>query len=95
MSNRYSYMPLTGKSNRKIEETASTVLAVPYLKDETLESGEQPDKLKNRINDQVKSGKRKGAMVLSSQYGIMVASGSKESDKWYAVSFEAQTINPA
>lgn len=93
--NKYNSMPLTGKSNRKIEETASTVLAVPYLKDEAHEYGEQPGKINNRINDQVKSGKRRGAMVLSSQHGLMVASGSGEKDAWYTVQFEVATIGPA
>lgn len=95
MSNIYSTMPLTGRSRHKIEDTASTALTVPYLVDETHEHGEQPSKLHNRINDQVKSGKRRGAMVLSSQHGIMVASGSKESDTWYTVQFEVATIDPA
>lgn len=93
--NKYGSMPLTGKSRHKTEDTASTALAVPYLVDETHEHGEQPNKINNRINDQVKSGKRRGAMVLSSQHGIMVASGSKEGDAWYTVAFETATIDPA
>lgn len=94
-ANNYNSMPLTGKSNRKIEETASTVLAVPYLQDETHEHGEQPDKINNRINDQVKSGKRRGAMVFSLTHGLMIAAGSGEKDTWYTAQLETTTIDPS
>ena len=93
--NKYSRMPLTGKSNRKLEDTAVTVLAVPYLVEENSVEGEQVEKKNNRINDQVKSGKRRGAMVLSAKHGILVASGSKEGDIWHSVRFKTEAIKPA
>lgn len=92
--NNYSRMPLTGKSNRKLEDTAVTVLAVPYLMEENSVEGGQVEKKNNRINDQVKSGKRRGAMVLSAKHGILVASGSKEGDIWHSVQFESEAIKP-
>ena len=93
--NKYSSKPLTGKSNRKLEDTAVSVLAVPYLVKEASEDGEKVDKKDNRINDQVKSGKRRGAMVLSDEHGILIASGSKEGDAWYPFNFKSAIITPA
>lgn len=93
--NKYSSKPLTGKSNRKLEDTAVSVLAVPYLVKESSEDGEKVDKKNNRINDQVKSGKRRGAMVLSEEHGILIASGSKEGDIWHSFKFGSAAITPA
>lgn len=93
--NKYSSKPVTGKSNRKLEDTAVSVLAVPYLVKEGSEDGEKVDKKNNRINDQVKSGKRRGAMVLSDEHGILIASGSKEDDAWHSVPFKTEVITPA
>lgn len=84
-SNGYSNLPITNVNPRKQNPTASAALMVPMLLDEGQEHGEDPKKSNNRINDQVKSGKRRGAMVLSEANGIMVAAGSGEKDSWFTV----------
>nr|DAP74229.1 MAG TPA: hypothetical protein [Caudoviricetes sp.] len=94
--NNYANMGLTGKNPRKQEKTTATVLAVPFIYAEGHEHGEDPSKKLNRINDQVKAGKRRGAMILTDAHGLMVASGSKETDLWFTHKFpEETTIIPS
>lgn len=83
--NGYNNLPITNVSHRKQNPTVSAALMVPMLRDEDHEHGEDITKSTNRINDQVKSGKRKGAMLLSDTHGIVVATGSGEKDAWCTV----------
>ncbi|EDL7973935.1 hypothetical protein CUZ12_23640 [Salmonella enterica subsp. enterica serovar Heidelberg] len=93
--NNYGNMGLTGKSRRKQEKPIATALMVPFAEDEAHEHGENIEVRENRINDQTKSGKRRGAMLLTDKHGLVVASGSRFNDIWYSFNFEeVGTIQP-
>lgn len=87
--NNYKNMGLTGKNRRKQEKNIMAPLMVPFVQDETHEHGENIQKKENRINDQVKSGKRRGAMLLTDTHGLVIAKGSKEDDPWCKLDFPA------
>lgn len=94
--NNYANMGLTGKNRRKQDNVKATVLMVPFVQDEGHEHGEDIAKRENRINDQTKSGKRRGAMVLTSQHGLVVAQGGNYNSPWSKFTFEgSKTIQPA
>lgn len=88
--NGYNNLPITNVSHRKQNPTVAAALMVPMLLDEGQEHGEDITKSGNRINDQVKAGKRKGAMLLSTVHGIVVATGSGEKDAWCTVQHTEQ-----
>ena len=88
--NGYNNLPITNVSHRKQNPTVAAALMIPMLLDERHEHGEDITKSANRINDQVKSGKRKGAMLLSDTHGIVVATGSGETDAWCTVQHTEQ-----
>lgn len=90
--NKYHSMPLTGKSKRKQEKFPATALMVPFAEDEAHEHGENIEKRENRINDQTKSGKRRGALLLTDKHGLVVASGSRFNDIWYSFKFEPEKV---
>lgn len=90
--NGYNRLPITNVSHRKQNPTVAAALMIPMLLDEGHEHGEDIAKSTNRINDQVKAGKRKGAMLLSETHGIVVASGSGEKDAWFTVHSTEQVL---
>lgn len=93
--NNYGNMGLTGKNPRKQTNVAATALMVPFLSDEGHEHGEDIGKRENRINDQTKSGKRRGAMLISSEHGLVVAQGSNYNSPWTHLQFEGgKAIQP-
>lgn len=101
MANAYSDQPLTGKSKRKQEKVASTALMVPVFQDEVFEDGQDEGEKYNRlyysadpINDTTKSGKRAGAVLYTKEHKIVIASGSKQTDRWFQVKFDVATITP-
>lgn len=94
--NNYSNTGLTGKNPRKQTNVSATVLMVPFLSDEGHEHGEDISKRENRINDQTKSGKRRGAMLLTQEHGMVIAQGSNYNSPWSKFKFDAlKTIQPA
>ncbi len=86
--NNYSNKPITGKSSRKQKKPIASALMVPFCQDEGHEHGEDIEKRENRINDQTKSGKRRGAMLLTQKHGMVIATGSRFNDVWYSYKFE-------
>lgn len=90
--NKYHSMPLTGKSKRKQEKFPATALMVPFAEAESHEHGENIEKRENRINDQTKSGKRRGALLLTDKHGLVLASGSRFNDVWYKFNFESEKV---
>ena len=93
--NNYGNLPITNKNPRKQTAVAATVLMVPFVQDEEHEHGEHINKRENRINDQTKSGKRRGAMVLTNEHGLVVAQGSNYNSPWSKFLFKSEaTIQP-
>lgn len=90
--NKYGSMPLTGKIKRKQEKFPAAALMVPFAEDEAHEHGENIEKRENRINDQTKSGKRRGALLLTDKHGLVLASGSRFNDIWYSFKFEPENV---
>lgn len=91
MANDYSNQPLTGRYDRKQVQPVSEHLMVPSVNTDI--DLYNPAKQGSVINDATKSGKQKGAMIASGMGVIMLAQGSKPTDKWDQTTTE-QSIVP-